>query len=280
MQAATKNWLTVLGIALWLLARQAAASPVGLFPPDSLYPVYLADPLRPTFNAQIQRYGQVGIADTGASRFDLKMGGHLPLYQFEWHEQDWQWLLLAGYHGQFDITQSQDNIGWDGLYGLSLVTQQSPELAWRIGIKHISAHVGDELMQRSGRARLGYTREEFRLGLAWSPQPSSTFYAEAGYAYDLRNEALQQAWRAQVGAQYQQAFVYRQRELHWYTALDLSGYQENRWQLNTTVQLGLSVNTGYHAWRLGLEFYQGRSQLGEFFQDRERYAAIGLWFDL
>jgi len=269
-----------LTIIVGLLVPPLPLRAAGLFPAKSIYPIYLADPLRPTFNAQIQRYGHVGIADTGNDRFDLKLGAHLPLYQFEMHQQPWQWQIVGGFHGQFDNSQSQDNIGWDGLYGLSLVTRQSPGLAWRFGMKHISAHVGDELMQRSGRRRIGYTRQELRVGLAWSMQPDTTIYAETGYAYDLRNEILQQPWRVQLGAQYQRAFELRQHALHWYTAVDLSSYQENHWQLNTTLQLGISTASGNHHWRLGLELYQGRSQLGEFFQDRESYAALGLWFDL
>ena len=33
-------------------------------------------------------------------------------------------------------------------------------------------------------------------------------------------------------------------------------------------------------WRFGIEYYDGRAQLGEFFQDDERYISIGLWLDL
>jgi len=267
---------------LVLCATQSFAAPIsgGLFPHEAIYPVYIADPLRPTFNAQYQYYSHSTIADTGKSRFDLKLGANLPVYQTEIFHQPWQLVLIGGFHGQFDNEHSQDNVGWDGIYGLSITTRQSPQLSWRMGFKHISAHVGDELIARSGRTRIAYTRQEIRLGMAWKPESSSTFYSEAAYAYDLRNEILQRPWRLQLGAQYQGPVTYHRMQLNWYSGIDFSSYQENNWSINTTIQIGLGAASGSHHWRLGLEFYDGRSQLGEFFQDKERYASLGLWFDL
>ncbi|MEJ2391285.1 MAG: DUF1207 domain-containing protein [Gammaproteobacteria bacterium] len=273
-------WLKLVCLPIAFCATHAFATEARLLPRQALYPNYLADPLRPTFNAQLQYYGNSEIADTGNNRFDLKLGARLPLYQSSFHQHPWQWVLLGGFHGQFDNTNTQDNIGWDGIYGLSLVAQQTPQLAWRFGIKHISAHIGDELIQRTGRQRIGYTREEWRLGVAWSPEATSTFYTEAGYAYGLRNSVLQKPWRLQLGGQYRHPARFWQQRFQWYSALDLSSYQENHWQLNTDLQLGISTHSGDHQWRLGLEFYNGRSQLGEFFQDRERYIGAGLWFDI
>lgn len=251
-----------------------------LFPQPNLYPIYAADPLRPTFNAQLQRYDKTGIANTGDERFDLKMGANLPLYEWQTQTRPWQLVLIGGFHGQFDNSQSQDNIGWDGIYGLHLATRLSDELLLRLGSKHISAHVGDEYMQETGRTRIEYTREELRVGLAWSVISDTFVYAELGHAYDMRNKDLQEPWRAQLGAQYESARRFWRNQLNWYIAADISSYEENDWDFNTTLQAGITAKSAEHRWRLGLEFYDGRSQLGEFFQDYERYWSLGLWFDL
>ena len=251
-----------------------------LFPTHNLYPTYIADPLRPTFNAQLQHYTKVGIANAGDDRFDLKLGANLPLYEWDTGTQPIQLVLIAGFHGQFDNTQSQDNLGWDGIYGLHLATRLSDKLMLRAGSKHISSHLGDEYIEQTGRTRIQYTREELRVGLAWSGMPRSLIYAELSHAYDIRNEDLQDPWRAQIGAQYQSAQRFWQAQLNWYVAADFSSYQENDWDINTTLQAGVSAPSGAHMWRLGLEFYSGRSQLGEFFQDDEQYWSLGLWFDL
>ena len=54
------------------------------------------------------------------------------------------------------------------------------------------------------------------------------------------------------------------------------------WNLNNTIQVGLifpakDLSRNY---RLGIEYYNGRSHFGEFFQDYEKYLAVGFWFNL
>lgn len=251
-----------------------------LFPVAGIYPVYVADPLRPTFSVQYQHYPASTIADTGSPRFNLKLGGNLALYETRLFDQMWQLVLHVGFRGLFDITQSQDNVGWDGIYGFHIATRVSEQLAWRVAAKHTSAHIGDELIERTGRRRIGYTREEMRAGLSWSPQPTVTLYAEAGRAYDRSNKTLQQRWAAQSGAQYESREPIWGKEFHWYGAVDLSSFEESNWGVNATLQVGLTTKHAERSWRLGLEFYDGRSQMGEFFRDNERYVGLGLWLDL
>ncbi len=265
-------------LVFWIFSSPASAE---LVPEKALYPTYIADPLRPTFNAQLQRYNKStlgGIA--GDSRNHLKMGGSLLLYGSEWSDLPWQLVLLSGFHGQFDNTQSQDNIGWDGIYGLHIAVQLDSNLALRFGSKHISAHIGDEIIERTGRTRINYTREELRLGLAWQSDNDSLVYAEAGRAYDLRNKGLQQRDRLQLGIQYDSPNRLWGSTLNGYAAMDISAYEENDWDENITVQIGLRKKSGQHTWRTGFEFYDGRSQLGEYFQEQEQYISLGLWLDI
>ncbi len=66
----------------------------------------------------------------------------------------------------------------------------------------------------------------------------------------------------------------------WYAAADGSVYEERDWDLNISVQAGLAMHRNERTWRFGVEHYDGRSLLGEFFQDDERYTALGLWLSL
>jgi len=68
----------------------------------------------------------------------------------------------------------------------------------------------------------------------------------------------------------------------WYAAIDGTSFQEYSYQLSANLQTGLlsrSANSD-RRYRFGIELYDGRSQLDTFFQFRERYATIGMWFDL
>jgi hypothetical protein len=210
------------------------------------------------------------------------MGGILGLARLhpEGHpELGWQLSLEAGFRGQFDTGYSEDNIGWDGHYALYLDYRHSRKIAYRFGMHHTSSHVGDEYAERTGRLRINYTRQEFRLAALWDFRPDWQTYLELARAYDQRNETLQRAGRAEVGLQYEKASLFTPR-IGAYAAIDISAYEENDWQRNTTLQVGISWPSQERRWRFGIEYYDGRSQLGEFFQQHEKYFSLGLWLDI
>jgi len=152
-----------------------------------------------------------------------------------------------------------------GIYALSLNIRTSNTLAYRLGIHHISSHVGDELAERTGRQRINYTSQETRAGIMWTFSPHWQSYAEIAWGHDLRNKSLQRPWRTEFGMQYEKP-QYFFEQLGWYMAIDLSSYEENNWDVNTAMQMGVVSEQNKRHWRLGLEYYNGRSQLGECFQ--------------
>jgi hypothetical protein len=252
------------------------------FPLTRLYPNYIANPQRSTLSAQYMSFDKTEIANTTRRRDDLKMGGMLGVVRV--HDTDtpdlgWQFTVEAGFHGQFDPGHSADNIGWDGVYAFMLEMRPSEMLAHQFAVHHVSSHVGDEYAERTGRLRINYTRQEVRYGAAWTFMPHWLAYGELGYGYDLRNEDLQEPWRAEVGGQYENSRMWW-NDLGLYVALDLSSYEENDWGINTAIQFGFVISRNERRWRMGLELYDGRSQIGEFFQDDERYIGFGVWMDI
>lgn len=251
------------------------------FVDSRLYPDYLASPSRSTFSAQVMSFDRTDIVDTSEVRYDLKMGATfnvLRFYDVNTPRYGWQFNVEAGFHGQFDADNDTDNIGWDGVYAFSLERRASEQFAQRLGLHHVSSHVGDEYIERTGRMRIGYTRHELRYGAAWSMTPRWLVYGELGWGFNLSNDALMEPWRAEIGSQYEHPDWWR--DVGWYAALDVTSYQESDWTVNTSMQLGFFMRRNGRLWRAGFEFYNGRAQIGEFFQDRERYAGFGIWVDL
>lgn len=162
---------------------------------------------------------------------------------------------------------------------MSLETRFNKILAHRFGIHHISSHIGDELIERTGIKRIEYTRQEVRYGMMWFMSSHWQSYIEIGKAYDMRNELLQKPWRSELGFQYENKKYWRSN-LGWYMGADLSGYEENDWDVNTSLHFGIVTNTSANNYRLGFEIYDGRSPLGEFFQANEQYISFGLWIDI
>lgn len=255
---------------------------VRLFPVTDLYPANKADLHRPRFGIAYLSVPSVGIAESGEARFDLRLGGRFGLVRVTPRAaggQVWQISVIAGFDSQFDIDNSFDNIGWDGNYGLAFTSSRDSGLAFKLSIFHTSSHVGDEYAERTGRRRIGYTREEVSAGISWAISPRWRTYTEAGWAYSLRNEELQEPGRAQFGLEYESAESLWNQRLGWYVALDLSATQERDWRLDTSVDMGFLLRSGNRQWRVGVGYYDGRVPLGEFFQDEERYLSFGLWFD-
>ena len=253
-----------------------------LFPRTDLYPPYVADLFRPRFALQLHA-ASTGIASTGDARFDLRLGGRFGLLRV--HPRDrpdrgWQLELIAGYDAQFDIDRSYDNIGWDGNYGLALTTARGRGLAWKLSVFHTSSHVGDEYAERTGRRRIDYTREEVTAGVSWAFAGGWRTYAEAGWAYNLRNEELMEPGRAQAGLEHERPGGLWGGRLGWYAAVDLSATEERDWQVDVSAQAGLLFRPGTRRWRTGLAYHDGRVPLGEFVFDDERYLTFGLWLDL
>jgi hypothetical protein len=256
---------------------------VTLVPQGDLYEPYVADPLRPTFMVQRMAFGRTGIAEAGRQRYGLRLGGLFGLVRFHpagEPDRGVQVNIEAGFLGHFDLDHSYDNIGWDGIYGLIASWRGEGPVTLRFGLHHVSAHVGDEHADRTGRRRIGYTREEVLLGASWRIDPRWRIYAEGGWAHDLRNEELQERGRLQAGLEHESPGRLWKGRLGWYAAVDAAATQERDWRVSTTVQAGLMLPADGRRWRLGLEYGRGRSAMAEYFQDDERYVALGLSLDL
>ncbi|MFQ5779321.1 MAG: DUF1207 domain-containing protein [Nitrospiria bacterium] len=252
-------------------------------PEGDLYPVYIADPHHSSISVQLISFERTEIFDSGNNRFGLKLGGRFGLFRVhpaDSPERGLQVGIEAGFIGQFDNDNSQDNIGWDGIYGLLFSLRANEVLALKFGALHTSSHIGDEYAERTGRRRINYTREEFLVGVSGEISERWRIYGEAAYGYRLRTKTVQKPGRVQLGVEYESSPVLWKDRVGWYAAADGSAYEERNWDINFSVQTGFAMRNNERTWRLGVEYYDGRSVMGEFFQDDERSIALGLWLSL
>jgi opacity protein-like surface antigen len=277
------------GLALLLALPAAAQDPVAppsgkrfvLFPAGDIFPVYVADPHRPGNAAMVHFYTRTAIFDSSDTRTGLKAGGRFGVFRTDPATpggRSWQVSLDAGLDAQFDSYQKLDNIGWDGNYGLTLTTASGSRWSFKLGLLHLSGHVGDEYAERVGRERIDYSREEVALGVAYRLGRGWRAYAEGGVAYKQLTEE-QAPWRAEGGIEWESRPKLLGGTFAWYAAVDFSATQERDWRLDTAVQAGVASKGPGGTWRLGVEYYDGRVPLGEFFQDTEARFTLGIWVD-
>jgi len=255
---------------------------LSLFPAGDVYPVYIADPHKTESGVMAQFHTQTEIPDSETYRTGLKAGGRFGLLRLDPATpggRSWQLSADAGLRAQFDSRHKHDAVGWDGNYGVTLTTASAAPFAFKVAILHQSAHIGDEYAERTGRARINYTREEVAVGVDWRLSRGGRLYLEGGYAYHLLAEG-QAPGRAQAGFEYQTGRRIWGGRFAWYAALDLAATEERDWRLDWAVQTGLAMQSRGRRWRIGVEYYEGRPQLGEFFRYSEAWLALGLWMDL
>lgn len=163
---------------------QAAGWRTEFAPADVFYPAYVADPRRPVFALTMIDVAESDVPAAGDSRYGIRMGAQFGILDFiPPGDPDGGFQLAGhvGFLGQFDRDSSEDNIGWDGLYGFDLAWRARPDLVLRVGMAHDSSHLGDEYIENTGFTRLEYTRQEYLAGMRFQPWTSLSTYVEYGY---------------------------------------------------------------------------------------------------
>lgn len=255
-----------------------------LVPPGDLYPRYLADPRRPRTGLAFLYTPDTEISGGGSSRLDVNIGirhGFLRLSPQGKTDEGFQVDGEVGFFGQFNVQSSLDNVGWDGWYAVALDFAPGGPVRFKLANRHLSAHLGDEFVEKVGRERVNYTRQDFSLGVAWTPVAHWTVYGEPSYAYSLGSERLGRG-AVQAGLQYDVPDGLWDGRAGYYAALDAQLFEDNGWHPNFTTQVGLSLELpgSNRRYRVGVEAHAGRSVLGEFFELDESYVSLGFWLDL
>ena len=265
--------------ATWVLASGA---PVTLFPSGDVYPVYVADPHRPTNLVIESAVFDNTISDIGSPLTRLGAGGRFGVLRLGPGKpggRAWQVSLEAGFDALFDSRNRLDAVGWDGNYGLTITTASSRRLALKFGLLHVSAHVGDEYQDRTGRERINYTREEVAVGAAWRWSPQWRAYGEAGAAY-RRGDTAFGTWRLQSGVEYESRPGPCGQRFACFAALDLSSMEERSWRVDMTLEVGIVLHGHGRTPRIFVEWHDGRPTANEFFLDSMSSLSVGLKIDL
>jgi hypothetical protein len=247
------------------------AADVEPFPADSGFPAPIAGPTSRGFGFSRLSVDDVTTADTGDAFYALKLGSVFGLVGVG----EWRLGFDAGFFGLFDIDNSYDNLGWDGNYGVVVARSLGTDAAMRVAWLHNSSHVGDEYAERTGRTRIGYTRQEFAIGGSWRPAAAWRLYTEYGHGTGYDADDPGEPGRAQVGVEWE-------RGARWgpYAAMDVQAWEERDWERDISVQGGYAFRSEDRRWRLGLEWYDGRVPIGEFYFEDQQHVSLGLYFDI
>jgi len=213
--------------------------------------------------------------------WDATLGGRVGILRYgtdnDVMPQGWQLDVEGAAFPRLDLEHDENLVSVDFRAGLLATTRQGPWEA-KFGFYHICSHIGDQFLLRNPDfPRINYVRESLVLGIAVYLNPSLRLYSEAGWAFQESGGA--QPWELQFGADFSSTEPTGFRGSPFFA---INGHlrQENDFGGNLTVQTGWQWRgrTG-HLLRVGMQYFNGMSDQGQFFNQFEEQIGMGLWYD-
>jgi len=243
-----------------------------------LYQPRLADPRWPHFSAAYARYlsdpalGNVADVSFGNAfsllRDDTPIGGR------------WEIGLQAGVFAIFDLDgDSFDLINADYLIGVPITWRGGP-LAVQGRVYHQSSHLGDEFLLRGGAdadSRVNLSYEVADLSVSYDVTPNLRVYGGGGYIFH-REPADLKPWRVQAGFDWLSPDTWAEGAIRPVATFDLQSSEESDWNPDISARAGIQfenpVALGQRL-QLMLQYYDGRSPNGQFYERDVRYLGLG-----
>lgn len=176
-----------------------------------------------------------------------------------------------------DPEEHSDLEGSDYRFGCVGTWQFSP-WAYKAGYYHLSSHMGDEFMLRTGAtSRRNYVRDSLIFGARYDYTDDVNLYGEVGYAANHNGGA--EPLEFQFGAEFNPKYP---TGPYGSPVLAINGHLREEFDFGGSVNVvwgwQWKGETG-SAFRVGMQYYNGPSIQWEFFDQHEELLGGGMWFD-
>jgi hypothetical protein len=173
-----------------------------------------------------------------------------------------------------------DLINADYLVGIPLTTRKG-NFANLTRIFHQSSHLGDEFLLR-GRTdrRVNLSYESVHSLFSYHLPAGFRLYAGGGYIFHKEPSDLD-PWSTQFGLEYRSPWTFLGGTLRPVAAVDIQNRQESNWDTDISARAGVQFeNPDFLERRLQLllEYYQGKSPHGQFYDNSIEHVGFGMHF--
>lgn len=243
--------------------------------PDGLmYPAYLAGGRESRFASQWVR------EQTHDWFWDVALGGHVGILRYGstdvLYPQGWQIDIEGAAFPRLTLDSQRDLVSADFRFGVPITVRRG---RWegKLGYYHLSSHMGDEWMLRTGASRRNYVRDTLVLGVAMRACRDWRLYAEAGWAFYIAGGS--KPWEFQFGIDYSPLRPTGPTGVP-FMAINTRLRQEVDFGGNMTFQAGWQWRgRSGHLFRTGLHYLNGLSDQAQFLHEHEQQVGVGLWYD-
>ena len=214
--------------------------------------------------------------------WDIGIGGAVPLLSANDGAEERAGVnVLGDFRSRFAVnSKSFDLLNADYTGGLNLVIRKPFSLPgdMEVYLFHKSSHLGDEAILDTATyhyRRINYSREVVRL-LYYGTLSGAVRHAYGAH-YILRKDPV--APRGRLALQYNVAIPFRFIGGRFFANSNFKCNEEHAWNMDVNVQFGIRLGKETNrifSQKLILEFYNGYSRLGQFYDKRERNISLGI----
>lgn len=250
-------------------------------PGGRLFNPLWADPRWAHFSASYHNYqGDEELSDVGAVSFGESFG---LLGGSAGKGARWQVDFQAAVFGIFDLNaESKDLVNADYWVGIPL-SYRNGNFSAIARVFHQSSHLGDEfLLRRRNIDRVNLSYEAVDLKTSYEFDNGFRLYGGAGYLFH-REPADLDPWSTQVGAEYAFPMTYKLpffgSAVRPVAAADLQNREENDWRADLSLRGGIQFENPVarsQQVQLLLEYFNGRSPNGQFYDRSVEYIGLGM----
>lgn len=244
-------------------------------PSGLIYRSYLAGQKEPRFASTWVNERELGWI------WDITMGGRVGLFRYGTQDpnrpEGFQIDMEGAAFPRLDMEHKEDLVAADFRFGMPL-TFGSRRFQTKLAFYHLSSHLGDEWMIRQQSLdRINFSRNVLVWGNSYYWTDELRLYAEAGWAFYTNGGS--EPWEFQFGAEYAPSAPTGLRPVP-FVAINTHLREEVDYGGNLVVQTGWAWRgMSGQLFRMGMQYYTGKSDQYEFFNQFEDKVGLGLWYD-
>lgn len=249
--------------------------------PDGLiYRSYLAGPRESRLALHAIHNSHVG--ERSEWLWDATLGGRRGLLRYGNNDPTnpvgWQLDIEGSTVVRLNLDENRDVDASDFRFGVPLTYTAGDGVSYKMGYYHVSSHLGDELIARTGvNSRVNYVRDAIIAGVSYQATPALRVYGETAWAFFTAGGA--EPWEFQFGLEWAQPGPTGMAGTP-FVATNAHLREETNFGGDWTFQTGWlwRGDTG-STMRLGLHYMNGKSTQYQFFTRSEEQIGFGIWYD-
>jgi hypothetical protein len=261
-------------------AAESIILPTGLLPAGHLFKPLLADPRWAHFSAAYRNYQSDNF--DGRDIGSVSFGETIPIYRSHFGQSTVQWEagLQAGVFSDFNLSASSSDLVNTDFIASIYSSIRAGEFSAFGRIYHQSSHLGDEFLLRkidTKFERINLSYEGVDLRLSYELPYGVRVYGGGGGLFHREPSDLK-IWSAQYGIEFRSPWRIEAASMRPIIAVDIKNFEENDWNTDVSARAGVefdNLQVLSRKLQILVEYYNGFSPSGQFYNDKVEYVGVG-----